>query len=243
MFIRLAMLGLLGFLTASCASMMTGPTQVITFQSSPEDVVVTINRRVAVPVDWTKQTQGYRAQPAITETEWTFESRALGKTPLILPMDREEHQTVTFSKEGYKPVTMNLSTTLNPWFWGNLAFGGAFGSTTDGMTGSMYEYSPSQYLVTLNPALSTSIDSGMLSSQRDKATVFIVRRYANLMADLSIGSGEDMRALFQILGVDATHEPDARRKVKALSEVYPDAGNFAIHVTDLYLKPPVPMKP
>ena len=39
----------------------------------------------------------------------------------------------------------------NPWFWGNILFGGVFGSTTDGLSGSVHEYSPSQFFITLVP--------------------------------------------------------------------------------------------
>jgi hypothetical protein len=56
-----------------------------------------------------------------------------------------------FSKDGYKPVTMELTTTLDPWFWGNIVLGGFIGSTTDYINGSVNEYSPSQFFVTLTP--------------------------------------------------------------------------------------------
>ena len=109
--------GMLG----ACATIMHGTSQEITFQSSPEEVTVTVGGRI------------------------------LGKTPITSRLDKKADQSVVFSKDGYKPVTMALTTTLDSWFWGNLAGLSIFGSTTDGMNGSVNEYVPSQYFVSLTP--------------------------------------------------------------------------------------------
>lgn len=37
--------------------------------------------------------------------------------------------------------------TFNPWFLGNIITGGTLGSTTDGVTGSMWSYSQQSYTV------------------------------------------------------------------------------------------------
>jgi hypothetical protein len=162
--------------------------------------------------------------------------RILGKTPFTLQLDRMEGQRIEFSKEGYKPITMKLTTTTNGAFWCNILLDGLVGSTTDGISGAIYEYSPSQFFVTLNPEVSTTIDQGTGQPQRDKALAFIVRRYAGLMANLSQGIGEDWSALKGLLHLGPGQEPDARKKIQALAMVYPDIAVFATHVTDLYLK-------
>lgn len=216
-----------------CATMMSGTTQEISFQSSPDQVVVTLIRKVPDIVNWTPQKQGGEAPPKTFHDE----SRILGTTPFTLQLDKVENaQSVVFSKVGYKPVNMKLETRLDQWFWGNLAFGGAFGSTTDSMSGAAHEYAPSQFFVTLNPEMSTTIDQGTAQPQRDKALAFIVRRYTSLMADLSKGSGEDWSALKGLLHLGQGKEADARQKIQALAMVYPDIAVFATHVTDLYLK-------
>ena len=143
---------------------------------------------------------------------------------------------MTFSKDGYKPITMKLATTLNGYFWGNLITGGVFGSTTDSMSGAMYEYSPSQYFVSLIPASSSPIDATTQNGSREKAKDLIVRRYTNLMSDLSRGTGEDLNAVLRLLHVDPAQEADAKRKMQALSQVYTDAVVYADHVIELYLK-------
>jgi hypothetical protein len=194
------------FALVGCASIMHGTSQEITFQSSPEDVTVTVNGRV------------------------------IGKTPITSRLDKESGQAVVFSKDGYKPVTMELATTLDPWFWGNIVLGGFIGSTTDGINGSVHQYSPSQYFVTLTPQGISSVENATLKSQREKAKEFIVGHYTNLLASLSQGGGEDFSALMGLLNVSKEKEADALRKIRALSEVYTDAPAFADQVVVLYLK-------
>lgn len=214
LFVWTAMLG-------GCATMMSGTTQEVSFQSSPDDVVVTVTQRV---------------RDSSTDYMWKDEVRILGKTPLTLQLDKVEHQTVTFSKQGYKPVTMKMATTLDAWFWGNIAFGGLIGTTTDSMSGAINEYSLSQYFVTLTPDGGSGVEDSTLTGQGDKARAFIVRRYTTIMTDLSKGSGEDLSALLSLLHITSEQEADARRKIRALSEVYLDVAVFANHVAELYLK-------
>lgn len=208
-------------LLGGCATISSGTTQEMSFQSNPEDVVVTVTQRI---------------RDSNTDSMWKDDVRILGKTPLTLQLDKAENQTVLFSKDGYKPLTMKLATTLDSWFWGNILLGGFFGSTTDSMTGAMYEYSPSQYFVALIPDTSSPIEAASLLDQREKAREFIVRRYTSLMADLSKKGGDDLSALLQLLQVDPAQEAEAQRKISALSQVYSDAAVFANHVADLYLK-------
>ena len=221
-------------LLSGCATILDGTTQEMSFQTNPENVVVSLIRSVPDPnvkVEWT--TKNSRD---VSPTPMRDEVRILGKTPFTLQLDRMEGQRIEFSKEGYKPISRKLTTTTNGAIWGNLLLGGLVGSTTDGMSGAIYEYSPSQFFVTLNPEVSTTIDQGTGQPQRDKALAFIVRRYTSLMADLSKGIGEDWSALKGLLHLGPGQEPDARKKIQALAMVYPDIAVFATHVTDLYLK-------
>ncbi|MCS6294344.1 MAG: hypothetical protein H8J66_14835 [Nitrospira sp.] len=224
---RFVALSLIALLAAGCASITSGTTQEVSFQSNPDDVTVTITKQVHDRAEESK------VQYSVV---WKEEVRVLGKTPLTNRLDRAEHQTITFSKDGYKPLTMPLTTTLNGYFWGNIVTGGFIGSTTDSMTGAMYEYSPSQYFVTLIPLAASSIDSATQQSAREKAKGFIVLRYSNLMADLSRGHGEDLQAVLRYLHVDPAQDTEAIRKMQALSQVYPDAAIYADRVIELYLK-------
>jgi hypothetical protein len=57
-----------------CASIISGTTQEMTFQSNPDDVLVTISGKV------------------------------VGKTPTTVQLDKKSGQSVVFSKSGYKPI-------------------------------------------------------------------------------------------------------------------------------------------
>ena len=201
--------------------MMSGSTQEMSFQSSPDEATITMVSRVLG--------QG-------PDATWHDETRILGKTPFTVQLDREEGRSVVFSKAGYKPITMKLMTTTNGYFWGNLAFGGLIGSTTDSMSGAINEYSISQFFVTLTPDGGSKIEDPTLTGQREKAREFMVRRYTSLMADLSKGGGEDLASLIGLLKIDSAQESDAHQKIRALSQVYQDAAVFATHVAELYLK-------
>ncbi|THI84610.1 MAG: hypothetical protein CAF41_010010 [Nitrospira sp. CG24A] len=217
-----------------CATMTSGTTQEMSFQTNPENVVVSLIRSVPAldeEGDWTKKT-GRDWSP----TPMRDEMRILGKTPFTLQLDRIEGQQIVFSKEGFKPLTMNLTTTINGAFWGNILLGGLFGSTTDGISGAIYEYVPSQYFVTLIPETATPIERATSANSREKAREFIVHGYTSLIADISKGSGESLSSVLELLHIGKDQESDARRKIQALSQVYTDPAVFAHHVSDLYLK-------
>lgn len=107
----------------ACASIFSGKTQPVSFDSEPSEVTVTINGRV------------------------------MGKTPLTTQLKKEKNQVITFEKEGYKTQTRSLDTRITGWFWVNtlgLTYG-LFSSTTDRLNGSMYQYAPNRYYVNLVP--------------------------------------------------------------------------------------------
>lgn len=193
-------------LFGGCASIVGGTTQEMTFQSSPEEALVTVS------------------------------GRPMGKTPVTVQLDKKEAQSLVFSKNGYKPVTKDLTTTLEPWFWGNILLGGVYGTTTDLASGAIHKYSPNQYFVTLQPEGASPMESATLKNQRDKAREFIVGRYTNLIDDIDKGGGEDLSTLISLLNIEKDHQADALRKIDDLSQNYPDAPTFADFVIALYLK-------
>ena len=89
-----------------CASIISGKSQEVSFDSQPDGVTVDVNGKV------------------------------LGKTPFTVTIARKSDQSITFTKDGYKPTTMRLETSINGWFWGNIVIGGLLGSTTDGLSGA-----------------------------------------------------------------------------------------------------------
>ena len=82
------------FLSSSCATIMTGKTQEVTFDSEPQGAEVTVNGRV------------------------------IGKTPTTIQLDKKTDQSVSFKLEGYKTQTRTLETKVSAWFMGNIVLGG-----------------------------------------------------------------------------------------------------------------------
>lgn len=64
-----------------------------------------------------------------------------------LKRDGQGH-TFTFKKEGFKDVTLSVSTKFDNLFWGNVLFGGTLGSSTDSWsTNGTREFTPNQFYV------------------------------------------------------------------------------------------------
>jgi hypothetical protein len=193
-----------GSIMSGCATIITGTSQEMSFQSNPDGATVTVSGRV------------------------------IGKTPITTSLKKESNQSVIFEKEGYKTQTMQLTTNLEPWFWGNIVLGGLIGSTTDGLSGAVHEYSPSQYFISLPPAENAHIDP--LIQRKTQAKDYIVLSYNNLMIDLSKGSGEYLNSLTNTLAIPENNKTEAISKIRALSEIYTDVPTFADRVIELYLK-------
>jgi len=204
--LNFAFLAMLCGLNSGCASIMSGRSQELSFVSTPDGATVTVSGRV------------------------------IGKTPITTTLKKEPEQSLVFSKDGYKPISMRLETRLDGWFWGNIVLGGFFGSTTDAATGAVHEYSPNQYIVTLEPAGTNQLEGKPSLSDTQKAKEFIVMGYKDIMEDLHKGKGEYLASLFSVLKIPAEQQPEALKKIRALSEAYTTIPEFADHAIELYLK-------
>jgi len=191
-------------LTSSCATIMTGKTQEVTFDSEPQGAEVTVNGRV------------------------------IGKTPTTIQLDKKTDQSVSFKLEGYKTQTRTLETKVSAWFMGNIVLGGFIGSTTDGITGGMHEYSPNQYYITLSKE--NNVSTTIFGSDKAKVKEFIVVSYSSLKVDLSRGKGDHLDSLLSMLGVKDSNKNDSIKKIKLLSEIYNVIPEFAEQVANLFLK-------
>lgn len=189
---------------SACASIITGTSQEVTFNSNPDEATVLVSGRV------------------------------IGKTPVTTSIKKQSGQSLVFEKEGYKPLTMQLETHLNPWFWGNIVLGGFIGSTTDGLSGAVHEYSPNQYMVTLQPAGTGSLETQTAISERQKRRDYIVTNYDRLIDDLQKGAGEHLTSLLSLLNVSANQTESAIKRIRALSEAYPGIIEFADHVIEAF---------
>jgi len=190
------------FSMQGCATIVSGKTQQVTFTSVPDGATVSV------------------------------QGRALGKTPLTVQLDKKSDQTLVFEKEGYKTLTLPLTTELDPWFWGNIILGGFFGSTTDAITGSVNKYSPGQYNVTLEPLKGvTPVDSS-----KNDAKTFIIANYKNILPELDTGQGQYVSSLMTLLKVEKPNQEQAIKMIKELAAQYKDIPTFADKVVNIFLK-------
>lgn len=183
-----------------CATIIKGKTQEVTFKSEPEGATVTVT------------------------------GRTIGKTPITTQLDRKSDQTATFEKEGYKPQTIPLTTTITGWFWGNIVVGGLFGSTTDGISGSFHEYSPSHFLITLVP----TDDSKARDAQRSDAKTFIVVSYKSILEELNTQPGQYLSSLMSMLKILPDQKAEFIKNIKSLADTYKDISEFADQVIKQY---------
>jgi len=161
----------LSSILAGCATIVSSSSQEMTFQSSPEGALVKVD------------------------------GNELGRTPLTIKVVKKPNQTLTFVKEGYKPYSVPMTTKIDGWMWGNILFGGFFGTTTDSVTGAIHEYAPGEYIVTLEPEALSKFGTDSKLSARENARRFIYLNYQNLQADLSKDSGEALNSVLYLLKV------------------------------------------
>ena len=202
---KIVFLLLISVLFSNCATIIKSGKQEVSFTSVPDDAIVIVN------------------------------GRTLGKTPVTTTIDRKSDQTLTFEKEGYKTLTLPFTTTINGWFWGNILIGGLIGSTTDGLSGAVYEYSPSQYNVTLIPTDKT-VTNNPETIKKNEIKSYIISGYNNIIAELNSENGEYIKSLLELLNLSKENHNDSVRKIKSLSTVYGNIPEFADQVVNYFMK-------
>lgn len=172
-----------------CASIIDGTSQVVSFNSNPNTARVVVN------------------------------GAEIGTTPLSTQIKRSNSTVVMFRKDGYADQTVTLQTKLNPWFWGNIIFGGFFGSTTDGVSGAVREYAPNSYYVTMQPTVEPNRMASSLPNSRTGAVRdFVLVNFDSLRAEALAGRpGEYTRALNRLL-VEAERDVLSTTELQATLE-------------------------
>ena len=95
----------------SCASIINGSSQPVSFGSTPPGATVTVD-----------------GQPK-------------GTTPSTIPLERTKRgHIVRIEAPGYYPYETHLSANFSVWYVGNLLIGGLIGFALDPCTGAMWYY-------------------------------------------------------------------------------------------------------
>jgi hypothetical protein len=106
---------------SGCATIVSGRTEMIRFESMPTGATAYIDN-----------TKTYT-------------------TPAAVELSRQTNHRVEFSKPGYVPVNRQVLRASNPWLWGNLLIGGIIGLIIDYNTGASNDLEPDLVLVELVP--------------------------------------------------------------------------------------------
>lgn len=189
-----------------CASIVDGNSQSVSFASNPDGATVYLN------------------------------GAAIGKTPVTINAKRQGNsQTLRFNKDGFKDIEIQLISTVNPWFFGNLLTGGLLGSTTDGLSGAAFKYEPGSYMVTLPPNNDAPISDATTLVDKQKLVNFIVAGYSGLMKELNSQSGQYVGSLLALAQVPEERRVEQTKRLKSLSDVYLNIPEFADKAADLLL--------
>lgn len=162
----------------SCATIASGTSQTLTINSDPPGASV------------------------------VFDGVEIGLTPLAPSIKRGNNRVLLIKKEGFQEEEIRLSTQFNTIFFGNILFGGLFGSTTDVATDAVVEYSPTSYFVTLKPTQSSQIEETIFSKER-KIRNFVLLTYHHLTSDIFRGEGEYLSGLYAAIDVEEGEKPEA----------------------------------
>jgi hypothetical protein len=150
-------------------------------------------------------------------------------------LPKKSDQTLEFKKDGYQTISMPLTTHLDGWFWGNIVLGGLIGSTTDGITGAVHEYEPSQYFVTLQPIQTSSLE---FQGNYNKAKIkdFIIGSYRNLSMDIVAGKGDYLDSLIDLLKISPEKRPVAIQNLQKMLKQSTNIPDFSDRVINEYVR-------
>jgi hypothetical protein len=110
----------LTLLFSSCATIISGSKQKISFASTPSAASIFID-----------------------EVE-------VGKTPFEMKLARNSEHAVMIKLDGYQTYQTRLTKKFNAWYLGNILIGGIIGLIIDPVTGAIYNLSPDQINAQLN---------------------------------------------------------------------------------------------
>lgn len=118
---NLALLAATSLILTSCASIFGKTDYPVTLTSNPSGSKVTITDE-----------EGKKFFEGVTPTQATLKS---GKSYF-----NKLEYAIDFEKDGYDKKTINVAGELNPWYFGNIVFGGLIGMIiVDPLTGSMFK--------------------------------------------------------------------------------------------------------
>lgn len=157
-------------------------------------------------------------------------------TPCAPVLPRKPVPKVEVKKAGYGDSTLPLMSRFNYWVIGNVLSGyfSTTGFAVDFINDTpTAEYDPNRYLITLEPIKGSKIDDKTRS--QSKVARFIAINHGKIAIDLSRGTGENLLALYEQLGVEKDRQTDALSKLRDLNVKNTDTMEFARAVCNTFL--------
>lgn len=147
----------------SCATIISGSSQAVSIDSNVEGADVAI------------------------------EGNHVGATPFTGKIKRQKEAVVLVSAPGYQSQPLVLTTSFNAVSLLDILgyYLGFFSTTTDCLTGAVWEYSPNSYYVNLKPK--GAADSGFRSESSVMA--YAMTFFGDLEIEIAAGDGPKLRAL------------------------------------------------
>ena len=122
------MVGVLPTFLSGCASIMDGSNQNVNFITS----------------------SGQSTNASIYTANGVRKSRI----PQSMTVKKSSSDIIIRAQSNGETTETRSEAHLNNWFWGNIIFGGFFGSTTDAVTGAMWEYDDTIMVQVPEPSVS-----------------------------------------------------------------------------------------
>ena len=198
----IALAGLTG-----CAGMINGKTQAVNIESNVKGATIEL----------------VKANGSVTQ---------LGTTPYTGSLPRTKGARLVFKKAGYADKSYILEPKLSLVFFLNfLVPSGTFSSTTDISNETLWEYTPSNIYVNLEPV------SSSVNFQKDTDIKrFVMMNYADLVNDLGRSKGEHLDALVleHFKADPARYEEITLELRKLLQESKHDVARFGEKVSAYY---------
>ena len=179
---------------SGCATLINGKSQIVTINSNVDGATILLNGFV------------------------------IGETPFTGPIKRSKDTILSIEKNGYKTRTMAL---LAQYDWiplildglGMVGYGsGSFSTTTDFMTGAVYEYSPNVFYIDLQEDY--NYDTGSLEEYWIRR--FAMLNHSQIAIEANASNGEYIHALSDLMGskMDREEAIDTIRIALAASDGY-----------------------
>ncbi|MDH5694752.1 MAG: PEGA domain-containing protein [Gammaproteobacteria bacterium] len=189
---------------AGCATLASGTTQNVVFNSTPTGASVLVD------------------------------GVELGKTPLTIELKKKDGQHLEIRKEGFKSYSTLMLTQTDPMFWGNILIGGLPGSTTDAASGAAYQYAPESYVITLesNSASLDGFDQNY--SDADRIRAYLFQNYQSLKVELSRDSGDHLEALLSMIELEGEAKELGAETLKEIMFSSENPDKFVIRVLEVF---------